>query len=94
MGAFRGEAPLAGAQQGVSVTIGLLVTPALREVFRFLDSTTLPRVTVHTTCETCSIPDCRVRAAAPTEVTAATQLQLVQGRLKAVGSYSNSETIA
>ncbi len=57
----------------VSVTLGLLITPELREQIAFVDDPAIPRVVVNTTCERCPIEDCRVRAAAPTVVVARQQ---------------------
>jgi len=51
--------------QGVSVTLGLMVNDQLRRVVRFLGDPDLRRRTVHTTCERCSMVDCNVRQAAP-----------------------------
>lgn len=52
-------------QSGVSVTIGLLVTPQLRAIFHFLSDPKLKYREVHTTCERCGIRDCEARAAPP-----------------------------
>ncbi|TXB65610.1 helix-turn-helix domain-containing protein [Phaeodactylibacter luteus] len=53
-------------EQGVSVTIGLMINEQLRRHFRFIDSPGLPSRLVHTTCERCGISDCEARAVAPT----------------------------
>lgn len=52
----------------VSITIGILVTDTLRRLFRFLDDPALLQKTVGVTCETCAMPDCEARAAAPIEI--------------------------
>jgi transcriptional regulator with XRE-family HTH domain/predicted transcriptional regulator len=49
-----------------AVMLGVLVDRAARRVVRFLEDPALPRVEVNLTCERCGIPDCAVRAAAPT----------------------------
>jgi XRE family transcriptional regulator, fatty acid utilization regulator len=56
---------LTAPAQGVSVTLGLLVNEKLRQLFRFLNSPSLPTRLVHTTCERCGIADCEARAFAP-----------------------------
>ena len=56
---------LTAPSQGVSVTLGLLVNEKLGQLFRFLNSPSLPTRLVHTTCERCGITDCEARAYAP-----------------------------
>lgn len=51
--------------QGVSVTLGLMVNDKLRRIIRFLGDPDLPKSTVNTTCERCSMPNCEFRAAPP-----------------------------
>ncbi|MEO9964258.1 MAG: helix-turn-helix domain-containing protein [Reichenbachiella sp.] len=48
-----------------SITLGLLMTDALKGTFNFIKDTGLRRKTVHTTCERCSISDCDNRVAPP-----------------------------
>jgi hypothetical protein len=50
---------------GVSVTLGLLVTPKLKSVFHFISDPMLKYKEVHTTCERCGIRDCEARVAPP-----------------------------
>ncbi len=58
--------PAHGAgNDGVSVTVGLLLTPQVRERFRFLSDPDLKVEAVNTTCERCSIFDCEVRVRPP-----------------------------
>lgn len=58
--------PAHGAgNDGVSVTVGLLLTPEVRQQFRFLSDPELKAEAVNTTCERCSIFDCEVRAMPP-----------------------------
>jgi len=52
-------------EQGVSVTLGLLVTPQLKGFFHFLSDPKLKHREVHTTCERCGISNCEARVASP-----------------------------
>jgi len=52
-------------EKGVSVTLGLLVTPKLIRIFRFLTDPKIKVREVHTTCERCGIHDCDARQASP-----------------------------
>jgi len=52
-------------QGGVSVTIGLLMTDAVRQLFRFANDPDLKKKEVHTTCERCTMPNCGARAMPP-----------------------------
>lgn len=52
-------------KEGVSVTIGLLVTPHLKSIFHFLSDPKLKHNEVHTTCERCGIVNCEARAMSP-----------------------------
>lgn len=52
----------------VSVTIGLLLDQKLEQKIPYVDSPSVSIRTVHTTCERCSIMDCKERAAPPTVV--------------------------
>lgn len=52
-------------ENGVSVTIGLLVNPQLKSIFHFLKDPNLKVREVHTTCERCGIPNCDARVASP-----------------------------
>ncbi|NJK84056.1 MAG: hypothetical protein HC912_09880 [Saprospiraceae bacterium] len=54
-----------GTQDHSSVTLGLLINDKLRQLFRFLNDPTLPTYQVNTTCQRCSMPDCKERVAAP-----------------------------
>ncbi|MBF0313294.1 MAG: helix-turn-helix domain-containing protein [Oligoflexia bacterium] len=49
-----------------SLTIGLQITPLLREKIAFIDDPDIPYTDVSITCERCGISDCEVRAAAAT----------------------------
>ncbi|MEL6670754.1 MAG: helix-turn-helix domain-containing protein [Bacteroidota bacterium] len=52
-------------QESVSVVLGILITPQLRETFYFLNDPQLLRKQVNSTCERCPIPDCGARVAPP-----------------------------
>ncbi len=67
---------------GASITIGLLVNDKLRRLFRFLDDPALVRKTVNVTCESCSLPDCEARAAAPVDIEKALERESVERALK------------
>jgi transcriptional regulator with XRE-family HTH domain len=55
-------------EPAMSVTIGLRCDDNLRQQIAFLPDPALPLITVNETCERCSIADCTVRAAPPTQV--------------------------
>jgi transcriptional regulator with XRE-family HTH domain len=57
-----------GSTDSVSVTIGLAIDKQLAQTAPFVNDPAIPVVTVNTTCERCSITDCRERAAAPVVV--------------------------
>jgi transcriptional regulator with XRE-family HTH domain len=62
--------------KAVSVTLGLRLNDALRRFLKCVDDPAVPLRTVHTTCERCSISDCKERMAPDVVV----QQQLVQVR--------------
>ncbi|MCC6410218.1 MAG: helix-turn-helix domain-containing protein [Saprospiraceae bacterium] len=72
------------SKTAASITVGLLVNDKLRRIFRFLDDPALARKTVNVTCETCSIPDCGARAAAPVEIEKMEEREEIEGALKAL----------
>ncbi|GHC51995.1 helix-turn-helix domain-containing protein [Ulvibacter litoralis] len=51
-----------------SISIGILLTPALQKKYPFLAKHSLTKQRVGVTCESCSISDCEVRAAAPKRI--------------------------
>ena len=53
------------SKEGVSITLGLLLTAKVRRLFKFLDDTELKVKDVNTTCERCAMPDCGSRIAPP-----------------------------
>ena len=67
--------------KSVSVTIGLLITPELKEQIQFVDDPAITRETVHTTCERCPIQDCKERVVPPSIVNKRRQTQLIHDRL-------------
>lgn len=70
------------AKAGVSVTLGLRLTDDLRRLFKFVGDPSLIRKTVGSTCETCAMPDCESRAAAPVELEREAELEQVIQALK------------
>ncbi|MCB9081675.1 MAG: helix-turn-helix domain-containing protein [Lewinellaceae bacterium] len=65
-----------------SVTLGLHITPALTEKFRFLSDPALPRRQVHTTCERCPIEDCAERMVPPVILEREQQHRAIRKALK------------
>lgn len=61
----------ANPDRGVSVTLGLLVSPKLKSIFHFISDPKLKYKEVHTTCERCGISDCEARVAPPKIIEAA-----------------------
>jgi transcriptional regulator with XRE-family HTH domain len=57
-----------GSDEIVSVTIGLMIDQKLLQTMPFVNDTSIPVKTVHTTCERCGIMDCTDRVAAPVEI--------------------------
>ena len=69
---------------GVSVTLGLRLSDDLRRLFKFVGDPKLSRKSVGSTCETCAMPDCESRAAAPVEIERAAELEQLMAALKAL----------
>jgi transcriptional regulator with XRE-family HTH domain/Zn-dependent peptidase ImmA (M78 family) len=59
-----------------SVTVGMLLNEQVHQTFRFLSDPDLPTKIVGTTCERCSLPDCKERAAEPVIIQKEHQLEL------------------
>ncbi len=57
-----------GSNEIVSVTIGLMIDQKLLQTMPFVNDTSIPVRTVHTTCERCGIMDCKERAVPPVEI--------------------------
>ncbi|HOY07164.1 MAG TPA: helix-turn-helix domain-containing protein [Saprospiraceae bacterium] len=70
------------AKSGVSVTLGLRLTDDLRRIFKFAGDPAIIRKAVGSTCETCAMPDCESRAAAPSELERETELANIALALK------------
>lgn len=49
------------ASEMISISIGFFIDKQLAKTLPFLGEERLPKVTVHTTCERCSLPDCNER---------------------------------
>lgn len=62
-------------------SLGLPITPALRQVLSFLDDDAIPRTDVGETCERCPIADCHVRAAPPVVLEKQKQVRAIQERI-------------
>jgi hypothetical protein len=76
----RADYPL--PDKNVSVTIGLHLSPELKQRVRFLQDPAIPHRQVHTTCERCPLPDCSERAAPPLLVENRLKAQRIQARLE------------
>ncbi|MEM9836867.1 MAG: ImmA/IrrE family metallo-endopeptidase, partial [Bacteroidota bacterium] len=74
------------AKASVSVTIGLLITPQVREYFGFLNDPNLKVKQVNTTCERCSMPDCGARAMSPVILEEQDEHQRVLAGLEELGT--------
>lgn len=65
----------------VSVTLGIVVSPELKEKIAFLNDPAISHRQVHTTCERCPITDCKERAVAPKVIQRREKLRAIQHRL-------------
>jgi hypothetical protein len=68
--------------KNVSVTLGLLVTDALRAKVGFLDDPAITSRLVNNTCERCALENCAERAAPPTVADRRQQIKAMQKRLQ------------
>ncbi|MBL7739262.1 MAG: helix-turn-helix domain-containing protein [Chitinophagaceae bacterium] len=66
----------------VSVTIGLMIDQKLLQTMPFVNDTSIPVKTVHTTCERCGIMDCKERAVPPAEILKEQQQEKINLALK------------
>ncbi len=57
-----------GSDEMVSVTIGLMIDQQLLKIMPFVNDSSIPVRTVHTTCERCGIRDCKERAVKAIEI--------------------------
>ncbi|MBL7744637.1 MAG: helix-turn-helix domain-containing protein [Chitinophagaceae bacterium] len=71
-----------GSNEMVSVTIGLMIDQKLLQTMPFVNDTTIPVKTVHTTCERCGIMDCKERAVPPVEILKEQQQEKINTALK------------
>lgn len=69
----------------VSVTLGIVVSPELKEKIAFLDDPAISQKQVHTTCERCPITDCKERAVEPKVIQRREKLRAIQHRLAELG---------
>ncbi|MBC6994366.1 helix-turn-helix domain-containing protein [Neolewinella lacunae] len=69
-------------EMNVSVTLGFLLNPKLRQTITWTDDPAIPIRTVNTTCERCPIMDCAERAAEPVIVRKREKYQRVKAALK------------
>ena len=51
-----------------SVSVGILISPAMKKKFKFIDNESIKRQIVGVTCETCAVKDCLERAAPPIQL--------------------------
>ncbi len=79
------KAGFQNSNKGVSVTLGLLVSPQVKSIFHFLTDPKLKYKEVHTTCERCGIADCEARVAPPTIIERQTRGTSILNSLKALG---------
>ncbi|MEM8894673.1 MAG: helix-turn-helix domain-containing protein [Bacteroidota bacterium] len=71
-------------RQGISVSIGFQIDQKLKRRLKMLDDPDIPVKTVHTTCERCTIMDCRERVAPPEVVRHDERAQEVRDALLAL----------
>ena len=70
-----------GSNEVVSVSIGLSIDQKLLQTMPFVNDSSIPVRTVHTTCERCGIMDCLERAAEPVEFIKQQQQERIQAAL-------------
>lgn len=51
-----------------SISVGILISPAMKKKFKFIDNESIKRQIVGVTCETCAVKDCLERAASPIQL--------------------------
>lgn len=51
-----------------SISVGILISPAMKKKFKFIDNESIKRQIVGVTCETCAVKDCLERAAPPIQL--------------------------
>lgn len=70
--------------QNVSVTIGILITPEVKERIGFLEDPAIQYREVNKTCERCPVVDCKERAEEPKVVNRRETLKNIQARLQSL----------
>ena len=68
--------------KSTSVTIGVLLNKEARNVIKFADDPSIPRVEVNVTCERCPIKDCKERSAEPTFIMKKEKRKKIEDSLK------------
>lgn len=51
-----------------SISVGILISPAMKKKFKFIDNESIKRQIVGVTCETCAVKDCAERASPPIQL--------------------------
>jgi len=51
-----------------SISVGILISPAMKKKFKFIDNETIKRQIVGVTCETCAVKNCEERASPPVQL--------------------------
>lgn len=51
-----------------SISVGILITPAMKKKFKFINSQAIRKQVVGVTCETCAVKNCQERASAPIQL--------------------------
>ncbi|MEL7123220.1 MAG: DNA-binding protein, partial [Bacteroidota bacterium] len=67
--------------KNVSVTLGLLLSPAIRQKIQFIDDPNISIEDVHTTCERCAVIDCKERATEPNIYLKKDKINKIQERI-------------
>ena len=51
-----------------SISVGILISPAMKKKFKFIDNESIKRQIVGVTCETCAVKNCEERASPPVQL--------------------------
>ncbi|WP_369765834.1 helix-turn-helix domain-containing protein [Flavobacterium sp. WC2429] len=51
-----------------SISVGILISPAMKKKFKFIDNESIKRQIVGVTCETCAVKNCEERASPPIQL--------------------------
>lgn len=72
-----------------SISIGMLLSPHLKRKFKFLKEDTFSKKIVGVTCETCSVQNCKERAAKPFKLERAQRYEHIENTVtNIINSYS------